>query len=93
MREGNRQQARGNSKNIALIPSALGALLFALCASAEAQQLKKVYQIGFLIGASAPSVAARVELKLICLRVRVHCRASDTFRTPKHEITQRSTYF
>jgi ABC-type uncharacterized transport system substrate-binding protein len=40
---------------------ALCALLLALCASAEAQQLPKIPRIGFLIGASAPSVAARLD--------------------------------
>jgi len=47
VKEGNRQQAVGNSKNIALISSALGALLFVFCLSAEAQQ-PKVPRIGFL---------------------------------------------
>jgi putative ABC transport system substrate-binding protein len=40
---------------------ALGAMLFALCATAEAQQPKKVPRIGILHGASASSVAARTE--------------------------------
>ena len=61
MKAGNRQQARGNSKNVALIPSALGALLFAFCISAEAQQPKKVPRIGYL-SATSPSVnPTRVE--------------------------------
>jgi putative tryptophan/tyrosine transport system substrate-binding protein len=44
-----------------VIGFALSAMLFALCSLAEAQQPKKVPRIGFLIGASAPSVAARLD--------------------------------
>jgi putative tryptophan/tyrosine transport system substrate-binding protein len=47
MKEGNRQQARGNSKKIALIPSALGVLLLALSFPAEAQQPAKLPKIGW----------------------------------------------
>jgi putative ABC transport system substrate-binding protein len=36
-------------------------MLFALCASAEAQQLKKVSRIGFLAGISSSSISARTE--------------------------------
>ena len=39
----------------------LGAMLPALCMSAEAQQAKKVPRIGFLTAASPSSVAARIE--------------------------------
>jgi putative tryptophan/tyrosine transport system substrate-binding protein len=40
---------------------ALGALLPALCASAEAQQPAKIPRVGVLIGDSASSSAARIE--------------------------------
>ena len=40
---------------------ALGALLFALCVSAEAQQPKKVPRIGYLTAVSLSAVAARTE--------------------------------
>jgi hypothetical protein len=40
---------------------ALGALLFALCSPADAQQPKKASRIGFLIGASASSNVARLD--------------------------------
>jgi len=39
----------------------LCALLFALCASADAQQAKKIPRVGVLIGDSASSSAARIE--------------------------------
>jgi putative ABC transport system substrate-binding protein len=38
---------------------ALCAMLVALCASADAQQPKKVPQIGFLAGVSPPTISAR----------------------------------
>jgi len=40
---------------------ALGAMLFALCSSAEAQQPKKVPRIGLLAAPPASSMSARVE--------------------------------
>ena len=40
----------------------LGAMLFALCVSAEAQQAKKVPRIGYLSGGSPSSVSARTEV-------------------------------
>ena len=39
----------------------LGAMLFALCVSAPAQQAKKVHRIGFLTAASLSAVSARIE--------------------------------
>ena len=44
-----------------VISFALTALFYALCASAVAQQAKKIPRIGILHGASASSVAARIE--------------------------------
>jgi putative ABC transport system substrate-binding protein len=47
---------------------ALGALLFVLCVSVEAQQPPKVLRIGFLNASSVSSVATRVEAFLQGLR-------------------------
>ena len=44
-----------------IISFALTALFSALCLPVWAQQPRKVSRIGFLIGASAPSVAARLD--------------------------------
>jgi hypothetical protein len=40
---------------------ALCAMLCALCASAEAQQPKKVQRIGFLVASNPSAVSARIE--------------------------------
>jgi putative ABC transport system substrate-binding protein len=56
MKVGMRHEATCNSKKIKIIGVALCAMLFALCASAEAQQPTKVPRIGFLSG-SSPSTA------------------------------------
>jgi putative ABC transport system substrate-binding protein len=57
MRTGNRQQARGNSKRTKLFRRVLCAVVFALSASAEAQQTQKIPRIGFLQRRAAPSPA------------------------------------
>jgi putative tryptophan/tyrosine transport system substrate-binding protein len=44
-----------------VISFALCAMLFALCSSAEAQQPKKIFRIGYVGGASPSLVAARIE--------------------------------
>ena len=44
-----------------VISFALTAVLFALCAPAEAQQPKKVPRIGFLSAASPSAISARTE--------------------------------
>jgi hypothetical protein len=44
-----------------LISVAVGALLFALCLSAEAQQPKKVFRIGFLLAPSLSETAGPVD--------------------------------
>jgi putative ABC transport system substrate-binding protein len=49
---------------------ALGALLFALCSSAEAQQPKKVHRIGYLATADAATESTRVEATRLALRER-----------------------
>jgi putative ABC transport system substrate-binding protein len=47
---GNRHQALGNSNKLKLVAYALCTLLFALCASAEAQQTTKIPRIGYISG-------------------------------------------
>ena len=57
MKAGSRHKATGNSKKAKVLGFALGAMLFALCSSAQAQQQAKVTKIGELIfrGADRPS--------------------------------------
>jgi putative tryptophan/tyrosine transport system substrate-binding protein len=47
------------SKNV--LPLALGAMLFALCSSTQAQQPAKIPRIGFLSAVSASTISARIE--------------------------------
>jgi hypothetical protein len=61
VRIGNRQQAVSNSKKLKLVACALGALLFPLWASIEAQQAVKIPRIGFLEGSTASTIAVRLE--------------------------------
>jgi putative tryptophan/tyrosine transport system substrate-binding protein len=44
-----------------IVGIALGAMLFALCASAEAQQAKKVFRIGLLVAVNQVSVSSRID--------------------------------
>jgi ABC-type uncharacterized transport system substrate-binding protein len=52
MKTGLRHEATGNSRSTSVVSFALGAVLFALCSSAHAQQPKKIPRIGFFEGAS-----------------------------------------
>jgi putative tryptophan/tyrosine transport system substrate-binding protein len=61
MKQGTRQQARGNSRKVPIYSLALGALLYALCSSADAQQATKIPRIGFLEATSFPTISPRVE--------------------------------
>ena len=54
MKTGIRNEAIGNSKKTKVVGFALCAILFALCAAAEAQQTKKMARIGYLSGRSGP---------------------------------------
>jgi putative ABC transport system substrate-binding protein len=45
-----RHQSTGNSKNLNILPYTFCALLFAFCASAQAQQPGKIHRVGFLTG-------------------------------------------
>ena len=60
MKVDNRQQASDNSKRLKLIPCAVCTLLFALCASGQAQQPKKLPRIGivFIGGRDQPHLAS-----------------------------------
>jgi putative ABC transport system substrate-binding protein len=44
-----------------IISFVLGAFLFALCVSAQAQQLTKIPRIGYLTGSSLSAIAFRTE--------------------------------
>jgi hypothetical protein len=48
MKTGNRHEATGNCRKAKILGFALCAVLFALCASSEAQQQAKVATIGWL---------------------------------------------
>jgi len=58
---GIRQQAVGNSKKLKLVVYVFCAMLFALGASAEAQQQEKIPRIGFLSVASISSLSIRLD--------------------------------
>jgi putative tryptophan/tyrosine transport system substrate-binding protein len=58
---GIRQQPLGNSKKLKLVPYALCAMLFAICAAAQAQQAKKVPRIGYLTASPLSAIAPRIE--------------------------------
>ena len=60
----NRKSAFRNLKSAILS----GAMLFALCSSAEAQQPKKVHRIGYLSGRDAANDSARAEAIRLALR-------------------------
>jgi len=57
MKTGNRHEAIDNTKIAKVSGLALGAMLFALCSSAEAQQTGKVFRIGFLDNSTASGIA------------------------------------
>jgi hypothetical protein len=56
-----RDRDREKSMKIRIIGVTLGALLFALCDSASAQQSKKVPRIGYIISAPLSASANRIE--------------------------------
>jgi hypothetical protein len=56
------QEERGRKRmRKTIIGFALSAMLFALCVSADAQQPKNGFRIGFLIAGTPSSVSSRVE--------------------------------
>jgi len=57
MKTGNRHEAIDNTKIAKVSGLGLGAMLFALCSSAEAQQTGKVFRIGFLDNSTASGIA------------------------------------
>src|SRR5215475_4255857 len=61
MKTGNRHEAIDNTKIAKVSGLALGAMLFALCSSAEAQQTGKIFRIGFLDISTASGSAALVD--------------------------------
>jgi ABC-type uncharacterized transport system substrate-binding protein len=61
VKTGNRHEATGNSKKVQVFGFALGALLLALCASAQAQQTGKIFRIGFLDPSTASGMAGLLE--------------------------------
>ena len=56
-----RQQAPGNIKKLKLVAYALGAVLFALCSLAEAQQTGKVARLGLLDSSTASGMAVLLD--------------------------------
>ena len=61
MKLGMRREATGNSKKTKGLGFVLGPLLFALCASAEAQQPTTIPKIGYLSAPPLSVSAARIE--------------------------------
>jgi putative ABC transport system substrate-binding protein len=61
MKTGSRQQAIANSKKAQALGFALGAMLFALCSSAGAQQTRKPPRVGLLLGLSHSAIADRIQ--------------------------------
>jgi putative tryptophan/tyrosine transport system substrate-binding protein len=56
-----RHQATGNSKKVKVFGFAVGAVLFALCYPAAAQQPQKIRRIGVLSVTSAATIPARID--------------------------------
>jgi len=56
----------------------LGALLYALCSSAEAQQPKKVFRIGYLSNSDPVTESARAEAIRLALRDRGYIEGQNT---------------
>jgi len=65
---GIRQQERGSSKKLKLLPYALCSMLFALCSFAHAQQTGKIFRIGFLDPSTAAGSAGLLEAFRLELR-------------------------
>src|SRR5215467_8322840 len=63
---------------------ALGALLFALCASAEAQQTKKVFRIGYLSANNPATESARAEAIRTALRGLGYVQGQNTAFEYRH---------
>jgi putative tryptophan/tyrosine transport system substrate-binding protein len=64
MKIGMRHQTTGNSKKARIFDLTLGAIFFALCVSAYAQQATKIRRVGYLASAGlAPSEALRQALR------------------------------
>ena len=62
---------------------ALGAMLFALCFSADAQQPKKVSRLGYLSSYDPVADSARAEgIRLGSARARLHRRTEHRHRVP-----------
>ena len=59
MKIGNRKRATGNNTKLTLC--ALGAMLFAVCSFAEAQQTGKIFRIGFLDNSTASGMAVLID--------------------------------
>src|SRR5262245_38056954 len=68
MKIDNRQETTGNSKKARVVCFTLCAVLFALCSSADAQQPKKVFRIGYLSSLDPASESARSEGIRLVLR-------------------------
>ena len=58
---GSREQSAGSAKELILVVCALCFVLYALCSSSEAQQLKSVPRVGYLSVLSPFSDSARLE--------------------------------
>ena len=77
MRRSTSREAKSSSKKSHVVGFTFGALLLALFATADAQQRKKVPQIGYLAAGSARSSSPRIELFRQALRGLGYAEGKD----------------
>ena len=77
MRRSTSREAKSSSKKSHVVGFTFGALLLALFATADAQQRKKVPQIGYLAAGSARSASPRIELFRQALRGLGYAEGKD----------------
>jgi putative tryptophan/tyrosine transport system substrate-binding protein len=89
---GMRHEATGNSKKATIFAVALCAILFAVCQSAEAQQPKKVYRIGYLSPVDAASESTRFEGIRLALRERGYIEGQNIATEYRYAEGKRNRY-
>ena len=87
-----RHEATGNSKKATIFAVALCAILFAVCQSAEAQQPKKVYRIGYLSPVDAASESTRFEGIRLALRERGYIEGQNIATEYRYAEGKRNRY-
>ena len=92
MNAGMRHEATGNSKKATIFAVALCAILFAVCQSAEAQQPKKAYRIGYLSPVDAASESTRFEGIGLALRERGYIEGQNIATEYRYAEGKRNRY-